>query len=106
MEEITLQVQRDEQSGWLVASPPKGKISAACSKSRRRSQFTLTKAPRLVESASTSSATLSWFKREASPGHLGSRNTQTITLEQRDQHTGCTALSGGQTSVSGKRVSG
>src|SRR6185295_15081392 len=60
-----------------VASPRKGKISAICSsKSRRRSQFTLTKEPLLVESASTSSAIPSWFKREASPRHLGSRNTQ------------------------------
>jgi hypothetical protein len=78
MEEITIQVQRDEQSGWLVAwwddpdegaaSPRKGKTSAICSsKSRMRLPFTLTKAQFPGESASTSSAILSWFRREVTP---------------------------------------
>ena len=45
-------------------------LTSACA---RRSPFTLTKAPLHVESAFTSSAILSWFKREASPGYLGGR---------------------------------
>jgi len=59
------------------ASRRKDKISAICSsKSRKRSQFTLTKALVLVETAATSWATPSWFKRETAPRHLWSRSTQ------------------------------
>ena len=64
-----------------AASPLKGKISVICSsKSRRRSQFILTKAPFLVDSASTSSAILSWFKYQASPGHFRGRNAQGFSV--------------------------
>ena len=52
----------------LAALPRKGRISAICSsKSRTRLQFTLTKAPFPGESVSTSSAILSWFRREVAP---------------------------------------
>src|ERR1039457_6730732 len=60
-----------------AASPPKAKTSAICSsKSWRLLPFTLMKAPLLVESASTSSATPSWFRREVAPGHLGNGGAQ------------------------------
>jgi predicted RNA binding protein YcfA (HicA-like mRNA interferase family) len=50
-----------------AASPRKGKTSAICSsKSPTRLPFTLTKAPVHGESAFTSSAILSWFRRESS----------------------------------------
>jgi hypothetical protein len=65
MEELTLQVQRDERSGSRgmvgriqverAASRRKGKTSRFCSsRSRRRSQLTLMKAPLLAESEYTS----------------------------------------------------
>src|SRR5450759_1105726 len=54
-----------------AASPREARISAICSsRSRRRLPFTFMTAPHLVESASTSSATRSWSRREVIPGHL------------------------------------
>lgn len=89
MEEITQQVQRDEESGWLVAwwddpsgwvaSPRRGRTSATCSsKSRRRLPSTLMKAPLPVESAFISSVTLSWFRRESAPKHLGTGGRESV----------------------------
>jgi hypothetical protein len=82
MEEITFQVQRDEQSGLLTAwwddSSGSGGITTQLQDLRDLQQhiteawaFTLTREPLRTGSASTSSAILSWFRRETAPGYLG-----------------------------------
>jgi len=68
-------VGRSKWRGWHHDA--RDRISRICSsKSRKQSQFTLTKAPVRVESASTSLAIPSWFKGETAPGHLGSQSNQ------------------------------
>src|ERR1017187_10735569 len=54
-----------------AASPHRARTYAICgNKSPRRSPFTLKTESLLVESASTSSATRSWFRREVASRHL------------------------------------
>src|ERR1039458_6164200 len=85
MEEITFQVQPDEQSGCLVAwwddSDGAGRITTQGNDLRDLQQqvteavavhFHGRLAPPPADSASTSSAILSWFRREAATGRFGS----------------------------------
>src|ERR1035438_2321744 len=84
--------------GWSGRLHHTGPVYAICSnKSPRRSPFTLKTEPLLVESASTSSATRSWFRREVAARHLGNgdrererrRRTPTVALQIEGCIVGC-----------------
>jgi hypothetical protein len=89
MEEITLQVQRDEQSGWLAAwwDDPGGAGGITTQGQDLRDlqeQITdavgliLSRAPLPAGFGSISSVIQFWFRREVAAGRLGGRRNQGV----------------------------